>query len=128
MQAEKSVAGAPCYEVARAVHEHQIANDMQHLVYHRPGHGEGVEGHQDPYHALGNSELMEEGMMFSNEPGLYDVDNGFGYNHSNQHSGDRRARRANGVGPMRQGVVPPQPVGSVLSLPLGRGFQVRCPT
>jgi Xaa-Pro dipeptidase len=56
---------------------------MGHLAYHRPGHGAGMEGHQPPFHSLGDYTVMRKGMMFSNEPGLYDPENGFGFNHSN---------------------------------------------
>ncbi|MBI4543579.1 MAG: M24 family metallopeptidase [Gemmatimonadetes bacterium] len=83
IQAEQSYAGNTCSNVARAVHDYQVANGVAHLVYHRPGHGEGMEGHQPPYHALGDYTVMQKGMHFSNEPGLYDVENAFGFNHSN---------------------------------------------
>jgi Xaa-Pro dipeptidase len=83
IQAEESYAGNVCSNVAKAVHDYQVENSVEHLVYHRPGHGEGMEGHQPPYHALGDYTVMQEGMHFSNEPGLYDPDNGFGFNHSN---------------------------------------------
>jgi Xaa-Pro aminopeptidase len=42
-----------------------------------------MEGHQPPYHALGDYTVMQRGMNFSNEPGLYDPENGFGVNFSN---------------------------------------------
>ena len=45
-------------------------------------HGEGSEGHQPPYVALGDHTMLQEGMTFSNEPGLYVPELGFGYNHS----------------------------------------------
>ncbi len=83
MQAEAAKAGATCSSVAKVVHDYQVANDCSHLVYHRPGHGEGMEGHQPPYHALGDYTIMRSGMHFSNEPGLYDPEHGFGFNHSN---------------------------------------------
>lgn len=83
IQAEASREGNTCSDVARAVHEHQVKNDCAQLVYHRPGHGEGMEGHQPPYQALGDYTVMRSGMHFSNEPGLYDAENGFGFNHSN---------------------------------------------
>ena len=83
IQAEESRAGNTCSNVAKAVHEYQVENGMDHLIYHRPGHGEGMEGHQPPYQALGDYTVMREGMHFSNEPGLYDPENGFGFNHSN---------------------------------------------
>jgi Xaa-Pro aminopeptidase len=83
IEAEESRAGKRCSDVAKAVHDHQVANECAHLIYHRPGHGEGMEGHQPPYHALGDYTVMRAGMHFSNEPGLYDPENGFGFNHSN---------------------------------------------
>ena len=83
IQAEESYAGNLCSNVAKAVHDYQVEQGMERLVYHRPGHGEGMEGHQPPYHALGDYTVMQEGMHFSNEPGLYDPEHGFGFNHSN---------------------------------------------
>jgi len=82
IQAEESYAGNICSNVAKAVHDYQVVNDCGHLVYHRPGHGEGMEGHQPPYQALGDYTVMRAGMHFSNEPGLYDPENGFGFNFS----------------------------------------------
>ncbi len=41
-----------------------------------------MEGHQPPYQALGDYTVMRAGMHFSNEPGLYDPEHGFGFNHS----------------------------------------------
>ena len=55
---------------------------MAKYIYHRPAHGEGSEGHQPPYISLGDHTMLEAGMTFSNEPGLYVPDQGFGYNHS----------------------------------------------
>ncbi|MCI0348006.1 MAG: M24 family metallopeptidase, partial [Acidobacteriales bacterium] len=39
--------------------------------------------HQAPYLSLGDETILEENMTFSNEPGLYNPEGGFGYNHSN---------------------------------------------
>lgn len=83
IQAEESYAGNLASNVAKAVHEHQVANGCAHLIYHRPGHGQGMEGHQPPYQSLGDYTVMQEGMHFSNEPGLFDPENGFGFNHGN---------------------------------------------
>ena len=83
IQAEESYAGNLGSNVAKAVHEHQVANGCAHLIYHRPGHGQGMEGHQPPYQSLGDYTVMQEGMHFSNEPGLFDPENGFGFNHGN---------------------------------------------
>jgi len=51
-------------------------------IYHRPGHGQGWEGHQPPYLALGDYTMLEPGMSFSVEPGLYDPEHGIGANFS----------------------------------------------
>ncbi len=82
IQQEQMVAGTACSHVARAVHDYQVKAGMQKFIYHRPGHGQGMEGHQPPYLALGDFTTLETGMTFSNEPGLYDAAGGFGYNHS----------------------------------------------
>ncbi len=81
---EESKPGVPCSEVAYKIHEHQLKNGMQEYVYHRPGHGTGqhIDGHQAPFFSLGDHTPLEPGMMFSVEPGLYDVDNGVGINPS----------------------------------------------
>jgi len=38
---------------------------------HRTGHGIGMETHEDPYIVEGNDLVLEEGMAFSIEPGIY---------------------------------------------------------
>ncbi len=38
---------------------------------HRTGHGIGLDGHEDPYIVSGNRQLLEAGMAFSIEPGIY---------------------------------------------------------
>ena len=38
---------------------------------HRTGHGIGLEEHEDPYIVSGNGTLLEPGMAFSIEPGVY---------------------------------------------------------
>jgi Xaa-Pro aminopeptidase len=39
--------------------------------FHRTGHGIGVESHEEPYIVEGNDRLLEPGMAFSIEPGIY---------------------------------------------------------
>jgi Xaa-Pro dipeptidase len=82
IQAEESKHGVVCSNVAYKVHKHQVKQGVNHLVYHRPAHGQGMEGHQAPWLALGDYTMLEEGMTFSVEPGLFDPENGFGYNPS----------------------------------------------
>jgi Xaa-Pro dipeptidase len=38
---------------------------------HRVGHGIGMDGHEWPYLVKGNLQLLEAGMCFSDEPGIY---------------------------------------------------------
>jgi Xaa-Pro aminopeptidase len=38
---------------------------------HRTGHGIGLDGHEDPYIVAGNEQVLEPGMAFSIEPGIY---------------------------------------------------------
>jgi Xaa-Pro aminopeptidase len=82
MQVELSVEGRTCSHVAYEIHKHQLAQGVEKYVYHRPGHGSGVEGHQSPYLSLGDHTMLRRGMCFSEEPGLYDPEHGCGFNWS----------------------------------------------
>ncbi|MGB8952263.1 MAG: M24 family metallopeptidase [Candidatus Aminicenantales bacterium] len=82
IQEDESGAGKTCSEVAYRIHQYQVKQGVKKYIYHRPAHGEGMEGHQAPWLALGDYTVLEKGMMFSVEPGLYDPENGFGYNPS----------------------------------------------
>src|SRR5438132_29693 len=103
MQKDLSREGIACSTVAYQIHQHQVKEGMQKYIYHRPAHGMGMEGHQPPYLALGDYTMLEPGMIFSVEPGLYDPENGFGVNFS-----DGFAVQA---GPRRPPHQPPLPVG-----------------
>lgn len=63
--------GVPCEEVDRAARK--VLSDAGYGDYfiHRTGHGIGLETHEDPYMVEGNTELLEPGMAFSVEPGVY---------------------------------------------------------
>ncbi len=82
-QAELSKAGVKCNQVAEGVLKLARDAGVEKYVYHRPAHGAGMEGHQAPYISPGDNTVLEVNMMFSNEPGLYNPEGGFGYNHSN---------------------------------------------
>jgi Xaa-Pro aminopeptidase len=82
MQVELSVEGSTCSSVAWAIHRYQVEQGVAKYVYHRPGHGEGVEGHQSPYLSLGDHTMLRRGMCFSEEPGLYDTEHDCGFNWS----------------------------------------------
>jgi Xaa-Pro aminopeptidase len=90
-QAELCKAGARCQEVGEAVLAIPHKAGLGQYVYHRPAHGQGMEGHQAPYLSLGDDTPLVENMTFSNEPGLYNLEGGYGYNHSNcVHVGQHR--------------------------------------
>jgi len=82
IQERESRAGVTCSSIAKKIHDYQVKHGLEKLIYHRPAHGMGMEGHQAPWIALGDYTVLEKGMMFSVEPGLYDPENGFGYNPS----------------------------------------------
>ncbi len=82
MQVELQIEGAVCSNIAYKIHKYQIDNGVARYIYHRPAHGEGSEGHQPPYMALGDNTVLHRGMCFSEEPGLYDPENGCGFNWS----------------------------------------------
>ncbi len=83
---EETKPGAVCSEIAQKVHAYQIKAGMQDFIYHRPGHGQGTnfEGHQAPFLALGDDTIVQQGMTFSVEPGLYDATRGIGINPSDR--------------------------------------------
>jgi len=82
MQVELQKEGATCSSIAFEIHKYQVAQGVQDFVYHRPAHGEGSEGHQPPYLALGDYTVLKRGMCFSEEPGLYDPKTRTGFNWS----------------------------------------------
>jgi Xaa-Pro dipeptidase len=82
MQKELSRKGTECADVAFPIHEYQVKQGVQKYVYHRPAHGEGMEGHQPPYLSLGDHTVLDTGMCFSVEPGLFDPEGGVGSNFS----------------------------------------------
>lgn len=63
--------GVPCEAVDRAAREHITAAGYGDFFLHRTGHGLGLQVHEPPYIVGGNQELLEEGMVFSIEPGIY---------------------------------------------------------
>jgi Xaa-Pro dipeptidase len=66
--------GARCKEVdaaARAVLERAGFGAGYEALTHRLGHGIGVEGHEDPYFDGGSEVVLQPGMTFSDEPGVY---------------------------------------------------------
>ncbi len=54
----------------RVVVEAGYGQDYE-LFTHRVGHGIGLDGHEHPYLVRGNKIVLEPGMTFSDEPGIY---------------------------------------------------------
>ncbi len=82
MQVEMQKEGVVCSNIAYAIHKYQVEQGVQKYIYHRPGHGAGWEGHQLPELSLGDYTMLERGMCFSEEPGLFDPETGSGFNWS----------------------------------------------
>lgn len=57
--------------VARKVVDDAGYGPDYRLFTHRLGHGIGLEGHEWPYLVRGSEVVLEPGMSFSNEPGIY---------------------------------------------------------
>lgn len=63
-----------CAQVDQAARELVVRNGygkLYEIFTHRVGHGIGLDGHEHPYLVRGNKMLLEPGMTFSNEPGIY---------------------------------------------------------
>jgi D-alanyl-D-alanine dipeptidase len=63
--------GVPCEEIDRAARQVIVDGGYGEYFIHRTGHGIGLEGHEHPYIIEGNEMLLEPGMTFSVEPGIY---------------------------------------------------------
>jgi Xaa-Pro dipeptidase len=63
--------GIPCADVDKATRD--VIERSGYGVYftHRTGHGIGMEGHEEPYMRGDNMQLLETGMAFTVEPGIY---------------------------------------------------------
>lgn len=63
--------GAACDAVDRAARDALRAAGLGDAIRHRIGHGMGLEGHEAPWLAPGDTTEIAPGMVFSNEPGVY---------------------------------------------------------
>ncbi len=63
--------GVACAEIDKAARK--VIEDAGYGQYftHRTGHGLGMEGHEDPYMRGDNEQLLETGMAYTVEPGIY---------------------------------------------------------
>lgn len=64
-------AGVTAHDVDDAVLSLLEASRFAEFVVHKTGHGLGLDVHEDPYIMRGNRQMLEPGMVFTIEPGLY---------------------------------------------------------
>jgi Xaa-Pro dipeptidase len=64
-------AGTTTGEVDAAARQVIEAAGMGDRFFHRVGHGLGLEGHEDPSLDPGSATVLEAGMVFTIEPGIY---------------------------------------------------------
>ena len=63
--------GVTCESVDLAARQVFIDAGYEQLLRHRTGHGLGLEAHEAPYIVIGNQHVLEPGMVFTIEPGIY---------------------------------------------------------
>ena len=63
--------GVPCAAVDKAAREIIEQAGYGKYFTHRTGHGIGMEGHEAPYMRGDNMQILEPGMAFTVEPGIY---------------------------------------------------------
>lgn len=68
--------GIPMGEVDRAARQVITEAGYGEYFIHRTGHGLGLETHEEPYIRGDNAQLLEPGMVFTIEPGIYLPDRG----------------------------------------------------
>ena len=68
---EKARPGVPCYEVDAAAREVIDRAGYGEAFTHRLGHGLGIDVHEPPYMVGHDRTVLEPGMTFTSEPGIY---------------------------------------------------------
>ncbi len=74
-------AGIPASEVEKEVQRHFKESGVTHLTRHHTGHALGLLNHEAPFFDLGDHTILQAGMVFSVEPGIY-VEGLGGFRHS----------------------------------------------
>jgi Xaa-Pro aminopeptidase len=73
--------GVPCAEIDIAANGFLREQGLGDYLLHRTGHGFGLGNHEGPWVAEGGTDILEENMLISVEPGIYIPDLG-GFRHS----------------------------------------------
>jgi Xaa-Pro aminopeptidase len=68
---ERVEPGVTAEAIDAAAREHIAAAGYGDAFLHRTGHGIGLDGHEAPYLVRGDTTVLEDGMTFSIEPGIY---------------------------------------------------------
>lgn len=68
-----SVPGATAHAVDDVATSVLESSSYAERIRHKTGHGLGRDIHEDPYIMRGNDEVLEPGMVFTIEPGLYEL-------------------------------------------------------
>jgi Xaa-Pro aminopeptidase len=68
---EKAAPGVPCSEVDAAARRVIVKAGYGEYFTHRLGHGLGIDVHEPPYMVAHNPTVLEPGMTFTSEPGIY---------------------------------------------------------
>ena len=63
--------GVPLEDLDAAARDLITAEGYGDYFIHRVGHGLGLDVHEEPYLVAGNTDPLEPGMSFSDEPGIY---------------------------------------------------------
>ena len=63
--------GVPASQIDRVTRDVIDAAGYGEYFVHRTGHGVGLDAHEHPYIVAGNDTILEAGMAFSVEPGIY---------------------------------------------------------
>jgi len=73
--------GVLCADVDRAVRAYYDKNNLFQYWKHHVGHAIGLRYHEGPFLDIGDNNILQEGMVFTVEPGLYVPELG-GFRHS----------------------------------------------
>lgn len=63
--------GVTCESIDAVARDYLAQAGLAEYFIHRTGHGIGLETHEEPYIVTGNQRVLEPGMAFSIEPGVY---------------------------------------------------------
>lgn len=73
--------GVPCSEVDKTVRTYYENHDLMDYWKHHTGHAIGIRYHESPFLDIGDNTIIQPGMVFTVEPGLYAPTLG-GFRHS----------------------------------------------